>query len=269
MSFTFGPFIVALITNSYGTLDSVWAYRGIFVAQYGITFLAIIALPFMPESPYWLISHGKEEKAVRSYRRLGQSPAEIEKSLANVKLTLEKIRKETEGVTYAECFRKSNLRRTMIAIAPLSIQALCGVYFVAVYSTYYAQLAGYSTQMSYKLTIIAQVLSICGNMTSWFLVDRVGRRPLTFYGLVILTVLLFVIGGLGVADTPGAIKGTVSLLMIYAYFYNASIGATAYTALAEIATGRLRAKTASIGLALQNALFSKFDVAHPDLIETY
>lgn len=49
ISFTIGPFIVALIINSYGNLPNAWAYRGIFVAQYAISAVGLIILPFMPE----------------------------------------------------------------------------------------------------------------------------------------------------------------------------------------------------------------------------
>ena len=49
LSYTFGPFIVTLLQNSYGNLNSRWAYRGIFVSQYGVTLLGLIGLPFVPE----------------------------------------------------------------------------------------------------------------------------------------------------------------------------------------------------------------------------
>lgn len=47
--YTFGPFIVTLLVNSYGTLQTRWAYRGIFVSQFGMTIIGLIGLPFMPE----------------------------------------------------------------------------------------------------------------------------------------------------------------------------------------------------------------------------
>ena len=40
--------------------------------------------------------------------------------------------------------------------------------------------------------------------------------------------------------------------MVWAFVFNVTIGATAYTILTEIATARLRVKTIAIGLALQN-----------------
>jgi SP family general alpha glucoside:H+ symporter-like MFS transporter len=78
---------------------------------------------------------------------------------------------------------------------------------------------------------------------------------LTFYGLAFVTVLLIITGGLGLKASPGCVRGVIALFCFYTFIYNATIGATAYNLLAEVSTARLRAKTASIGLALQNALY--------------
>lgn len=201
-----------------------------------------------------MASKGRQEKALKSLARLSSKGEDGEKRLAAINLTLEEIKRETEGVSYLECFRASNLRRTIISIAPLCIQSLCGIAFVASYGTYYMQLAGYSTKESFKLQIVQQVISLIGNVMSWYLVDRVGRRNLTFYGLLVLTVILWLTGGLAVAATPGAIKGTVAMILIYCWWYNVTIGATAYTVLCEVSTSRLRVKTIAIGLAAQNSL---------------
>lgn len=153
-----------------------------------------------------------------------------------------------------ECLRKSNLRRTIISIMPLSIQALSGISFVAGYFTYYLQLAGYSTTMSYRIQIAQPVLSIVGNLMAAAMVDRVGRRDLTFWGLVILTVFLLITGGLGLGTSKPAITGTVAFILIYSWWYNVSIGSTAFSLLCEVSTSRLRVKTIAIGYALQNSI---------------
>ncbi|KAL3482758.1 hypothetical protein BJX62DRAFT_245564 [Aspergillus germanicus] len=119
--------VVALIQNGYGDLPNSWAYKSLFMSQYAVTFTALIFWPFLPESPWYLVRRGKEDQAAKTNKA------------------------ETEGVGYAECFRKSNLRRTILAIGPFTIQAFCAILFIVGYMVYYIQLAGYSTAMSYRL----------------------------------------------------------------------------------------------------------------------
>ncbi|KAJ4321899.1 hypothetical protein N0V84_005065 [Fusarium piperis] len=254
LAYTLGPFAVSLIVNETGTYESRWAYRAVFCAQYGFAVVSTIFVFFMPESPWWLVSKGQQDRALKSLARLGSKGEEGQKRLAAINKTLDEIKAETEGATYFECFRKSNLRRTIISIAPLCIQSLSGIVFAASYSTYYIQLAGYSTSESFKLQIVQQAISMIGNIMSWYLVDRMGRRNLTFYGLLVLTAILFVMAALASVGSHGAIKGTVAMIMLYCWWYNVTIGATAYTILCEVSTSRLRVKTVAIGLASQNAL---------------
>lgn len=267
-----GPLVVAIITNTTGNFTTRWAYRAVFVAQYGFAAIALTLIAFMPESPWWLLSIAREERAQRSLRKLGYSEIEQLKKIALIKTTLEEVRRETEGATYVECFRRSNFRRTIISILPLTIQALSGVIFTAGYSTYYMQLAGYSTKMSFQLQIVQQIVSLVGNIMSYFVIDRVGRRNVMIYGLAVLTVILMLTGGLAVVgsltgnpNAPGAIKGTVALILIYCWWYNLTIGSAGYTILTEVSTSRLRVKTIAIGLALQNALYTMWSFVLPYL----
>lgn len=189
-----GSFIAAIVVNFAGTQPSRWAYRTGFVTGYGFYGVACVIYPFMPESPWWLIEQGEEAKAIQALKKLGYNH-EIEERIIEIRRVLTNTKEETSGATYAECFKGSNLRRTIISALPLTIQTFSGVAFVGSYNTYYQQLAGYSTEASFRLFIVQQILSGTGNICSWFLVDSVGRRSLTFWGMVVLTVLLLLTGG--------------------------------------------------------------------------
>ncbi|KAF4456657.1 general substrate transporter [Fusarium austroafricanum] len=265
LSYTIGPFIVALIVQGTGSLTNRWAYRSVFISQYGVIAVSVSLVWFMPESPWWLALKGRDEDALQSLRRLGHVQGREDVALADIKTTMALIQQETEGVTYLECFRKSNLRRTMISIAPLLIQALVGSLFTASYSTYYAQLAGFSTAMSFRLQITQQVLSMVGNVVSWFLIDRIGRRSLMLWGTASLCVSLWIMAGLAVDGKPVSLKGAVSIILVYSFLYNVSIGAAAFTILAETSTSRLRMKTVSIGLACQSSVNLAWSFALPYL----
>lgn len=185
--------------------------------------------------------------------------------MIDIRVTLEHFLQETAGVTYLECFRGSNLRRTMISIAPLSIQAFSGALFGTSYFTYFAQLAGYSAQMSFRLSIVQQIMSMVGNIISWQLVDRVGRRDLIFYGTAALVVVLSLMGGLATEGSASFLRGAVAMNLMYSLVYNIGIGAVAFTILAETATSRLRMKTIAIGLATQNSVYLGWSFALPYL----
>ncbi|ORX93901.1 and other transporter-domain-containing protein [Clohesyomyces aquaticus] len=239
LAYTLGPLTVALITNTTGVYTNRWAYRAGFCAQYGFAVFAAIGVFFMPGSPWWLVSKGRQEAALKALHQLGHTSDEGSKKLALIAMTLGHVRRETDGVTYLECFPS--------------------------YSTYYMKLAGFSTTMSFKLQIVQQVISLVGNVMSWYLVDRVGRRNLTFWGLFVLTIILFLMAGLATLETPAGSKGAVSMILLYCWWYNVTICATAYTLLCEVSTSRLRIKTIAIGLALQNALNTMWSFVLPYL----
>jgi SP family general alpha glucoside:H+ symporter-like MFS transporter len=169
----------------------------------------------MPESPWWLASQDRHSDALRALGSLSHRGHEGEQKLAQIVTTLGEVKRETEGLTYLECFCKSNLRRTIISIMPLSIQALSGISFAASYSTYYMQLAGFTTTESFRLQIVQQEISLIGNVMSWYLFDRVGRRNLTFWGLFVLTIILFVMAGIAVVGRVSAPKGAIFMILLY------------------------------------------------------
>ncbi|KAL3457585.1 major facilitator superfamily domain-containing protein [Aspergillus heterothallicus] len=231
VAYGLGPLVAFIVIRYTGHLESRWAYRAVFCAQFGFAGIATVFVPFMPESPWWQASKGQNEAALRSRKQLSLTSDEGKRRLALIELTLEEVRAETDSVTYLECFRKSNFRRTIIAIMPYCIQSFSGISFLA-----------------------QPVVSIVGNLVAAATVDYVGRRNLTFYGLIILTVFLLITGGLAVKDSPAEIRGTVAFILIYSWWYNASIGSTAFSLLSEVATSRLRVKTVAIGYAVHSGI---------------
>jgi SP family general alpha glucoside:H+ symporter-like MFS transporter len=240
----------------YYTTSDLLSQRGIFVGQWVFAAIAIPFTPFMPESPWWLSRKGRQAEALHSLRRLGYTVLDAENHLAFIQLTDAKAREETSGTSYFGCFRKANRRRTWITVMPLTVQALSGVAFISGYSTYYFQLAGLTVKRSFELSCAAQGLSIAGNIASWFIIDRVGRRPLIVYGMWFLTALLLVTGGLATSSEPNLLLGTVGLIMFYNFAFNIVIGAVAYTIIAEIPTARLRTKTIAISITIQQAIYT-------------
>ncbi|KAN0089452.1 MFS general substrate transporter [Hyaloscypha variabilis] len=225
ISFCIGPFVAVLIENSVATKTNKWAYRALFVSQWGFGITSVLIAPFMPESsPWWLIGKDRDDDALKQLR-------------------------QSSGNTYLECFRGTNLRRTIITIMPLTIQAMSGVAYISSYGTYYFQLAGISTARSFQIACGAQALSIAGNIGAFLIIDRVGRRPLVLWAFGFLTLTLY--------------SATVGLTVFYNFAYNFAIGAVAYAVIAETATSRLRAKSIAISSTIQAALFTMWQFVLP------
>jgi SP family general alpha glucoside:H+ symporter-like MFS transporter len=169
----------------------------------------------MPESPWWLASQDRHSDALRALGSLSHRGHEGEQKLAQIVTTLGEVKRETEGLTYLECFCKSNLRRTIILIMPLSIQALSGISFAASYSTYL-----YAAGRLHHYGVIQITDRSAGDLTHRERHVLVSFRPrwrrnLTFWVLFVLTIILFVMAGIAVVGSVSALKGAIFMILLY------------------------------------------------------
>lgn len=49
VSYGIGPLVALIIIRYTGQVDTAWAYRTVFCAQWGFAAVAILLVPFMPE----------------------------------------------------------------------------------------------------------------------------------------------------------------------------------------------------------------------------
>jgi SP family general alpha glucoside:H+ symporter-like MFS transporter len=90
-----------------------------------------------------------------------------------------------------------------------------------------------------------------GVFGAWFLMSwGIGRRSLYLYGLMGLCSMLFILGFLGIV--PEAHKkerslATGSIMLVWAMFYQLSVGTVCYSLVAELSTRRLQIKTVVLG----------------------
>ncbi|KAG7116775.1 Major facilitator-type transporter ecdC like protein [Verticillium longisporum] len=124
--------------------------------------------------------------------------------------------------------------------------------FVAAYLPYFFTVAGVNNPMG--IAQGAYAIQLVGNMVSWFLVDRLGRRPLIVWGMAATTVLLFVIGCVAIpANNQQALSAMVALMAFWGFLYQATLGAVSFAVGGETPTARLRQKTYSINIMSSTA----------------
>jgi MFS transporter, SP family, general alpha glucoside:H+ symporter len=247
LCWVFGQLIASGVLRGMLSRTDQYAYRIPFALQWMWPVPIIIGCILAPESPWWCIRKGFLDRAKHNLVRLTSANRDpnfnADDTVAMMIHTNELEKEISSGTTYLDCFKGSDLRRSEIACIVWAIQNLCGSAFMG-YSTYFYTQAGLSTTYSFDMSMAQYALGACGTVGSWFMMSGIGRRKLYLFGLVALFGMVLLIGILGVpAPTPGLSWAIGSMLLIYTFTYDLTIGPVCYSLVAELPSVRLRQKT--------------------------
>ncbi|EME81404.1 uncharacterized protein MYCFIDRAFT_211836 [Pseudocercospora fijiensis CIRAD86] len=120
------------------------------------------------------------------------------------------------------------------------------------FSTYFFTQASLDTSHAFSMSLGLYALGAVGTLSSWFLMGWFGRRTLYFWGLIGISLVLILIGGLGVSKSSGAQWGIAAMTLIYTFVYDATVGPVCYSLVAELPSTRLRNKTVVLARNLYN-----------------
>ncbi|KAE8151303.1 general substrate transporter [Aspergillus avenaceus] len=254
-----GQLIGLGVIRSMINRNDEWAYRIPYGLQWMWPLPLLIGIFLAPESPWWLVRKGRTQEAKRSLQRLtspkDDTDFDPDETVAMMVHTTALEAKITQGSSYLDCFRGTDLRRTEIVCMVWAIQNLSGNSF-SNYSTYFLTQAGLDTSNSYSFAMGQYGINMVGVFGAWFLMTLgIGRRSLYLYGLCGLCVMLLVMGFLGLvpdAHRNQASLATGSMMLIWALFYQLTVGTVAYSLVAELSTRRLQIKTVVLGRNLYN-----------------
>ncbi|CAK7207121.1 hypothetical protein SEUCBS139899_009929 [Sporothrix eucalyptigena] len=257
-----GPFVSAIMSYYTSQWDDDWSWKSLICAQWGFAVVAFVGQIFMPESPVFLVQKGKMTKARKVLNRLYSDPNDAEGHLERIKLTLEEA-ETTQIGSYADCFRGTNRRRTLIAILVFLAEPMSGLGFVSNYGSLMYQYLGISDRKSFMIQIGAQILSISGATLSFLVSDFYGRRPMFIGGCIGLTTLLLCMGISGSINTTSATTAAVGFYTMYNFFYNAGVGSNVYAITGEIPTSALRTKSIAIAMSTSAAANTMWSFVSP------
>ncbi|KAF4458788.1 maltose permease [Fusarium albosuccineum] len=245
-----GQLVSNSVTSGFGDRHDVWAFRAPFLVQLFFSVFLIIGSFLSPESPWYLVRAGKMDEAGDVLRYLYGSEFEAQEMLSAVQQTVEE-ESRMEAPSYVSAFKGANRIRTLISIGVFACQHAVGIIFVLSFSTYFFQLAGLDTQKSLDLGVGVTACGVAGNICSWFIVNRFGRRPIFISGMFACTAILLLIGILDVVPTGAAKWAQSSLTVIFSFVYFMTIGAVAFVLLGEVSSLALRARTTALATATQ------------------
>ena len=229
------------------------AWRWMYLMQAVPAAIFLVALLFIPESPRYLVSRGRDEKARTVLSSLFGS------GVADAKL--QEIRE-----TYAEDHRPrlSDLKKPGGGLRPIVwvgimlavFQQLVGINVIFYYGATLWQLAGFSEDQSLQINIVSGLVSIAACFVTIAVIDKIGRKPLLLIGSAGMAITLFAMVyafANGTLDAEGNLQlsnslGTLALVAanLYVIFFNVSWGPVMWVMLGEMFPNQIRGSALAV-----------------------
>lgn len=247
---------------------SAWSYRVPFGLQWMWAVPILIGVFFAPESPWWLLRHSRDDDAKQALLRLTNRNVNAEDTIAMMKHTNELEKSTGESTSYRACLSGPNRRRTAIVSMVWAIQALCGN-TLTTYATYFMVAAGLPTTKAFDLTLGMYAMTILGTFLSWLLMRVLGRRTLYLAGLALMCITLFAAGAVASqpnSDSPVIAYTLATLIIIFTFFYDSTIGPVCYSLVSETPSTRLRVKSVVISRVSYNLITIVANVLMPKML---
>ncbi|KAL8291287.1 hypothetical protein RQP46_002265 [Phenoliferia psychrophenolica] len=260
-------------------VDDVRAFKVPLYIALGIpTLTLILELFVLVESPWWLLFKGRRDEARASLLRLngGVPGYSVEKDLAQLDYTLQKEQEQTAAtreVSFRDCLRGVDARRTFCACFPSLTQNLTGQNLVGTYSTYFFLLAGQKDPLI--SSVIVTLVGMSTNFATFFTIEskRVGRWALLIGGLATMTLSMLSIAIIDVASKGVYSSAAGILLVLFLAFFTvgstAGPGATGWVYTGESGSARLRAKTTTLGTCGNATVGLVFNSALPYMLNVW
>ncbi|KAI8252239.1 Maltose permease MAL31 [Colletotrichum sp. SAR11_239] len=185
-----GQLIAAGVLRGCLSIEGEMAYRIPFAIQWLWPIPLMVISYLAPESPWFLVRKDRLDEARRSIERLSgdKTQDQINAQLAMMVHTTKVEAGVTSGVSYKDCFKGVDLRRTEICCIAFAGQVMSGSSF-AYTPTYFFTTAGMNTANAFELSLGAKGMAFIGTCLSWWLITHWGRRQIYVTGMGILTVI--------------------------------------------------------------------------------
>jgi len=230
------------------------AWRWMFLMQALPAAIFLVALFMIPESPRFLVSKGRTEKAEGVLASLFGSDVARSK-LAEIRATFSADhRPRLSDIMGNGLFGIRPI--VWVGIMLAAFQQFVGINVIFYYGATLWQLAGFSESQSLAINIISGVVSIAACFVTIAVIDKIGRKPLLLIGSAGMAVTLFVMVyafSHGSLDPAGNLVLSKDLGMIavvaanlYVIFFNFSWGPVMWVMLGEMFPNQIRGSALAV-----------------------
>jgi SP family sugar:H+ symporter-like MFS transporter len=212
----------------------------------------LIALFFIPESPRYLVSKGREDHATRVLSSLFGGAAAGPK-LEEIRASFSTDHRPRLRDVLAPAGARNILGHRPVVWAGILLavfQQLVGINVIFYYGETLWKLAGVSESVALERNIVSGVVSIAACLLTIAVIDKIGRKPILLIGSAGMAVTLFAMVyafANGTLDPSGNLQlspgiGLVALIAanLYVIFFNFSWGPVMWVMLGEMFPNQIR-----------------------------
>ena len=238
------------ITGNVSLMEKIMhteAWRGMLGSETLPALLFFFIIFFIPESPKWLIVKGKTESAGKVLGRIYSTPAEIDNEIEVTKASLQGDNKGK----WSDLLKPGILVAVIAGSAIAILGQFMGVNAVLYYGPKIFSEAGFDNPMF--STVLVGVVNCVTTILAVFIIDRVGRKQLIYWGVSGMILCLLAIG---IYFKWGAQIGLgngfmLTFFLAYVFCTAISICAVVFVLLSEMYPNSVRGRAMSIaGFAL-------------------
>ncbi|ORY16575.1 sugar transporter [Clohesyomyces aquaticus] len=274
-SYLIGGLIAAGITWRMAKLDSTWTWRGPSIVQAFLSAMCMALLPFIPESPRWLISRGRSDEALEVLAA-AHTNGEVDDPTVWIQyreildtIEFERSFAQDGQKAFWNLLKTRGARRRLMIILTLScVSMLSGNNIVTFYTGQMLTNAGITdTDTQLQINIYLNLFSFVVAVAGTLLIDSLGRKPLGLISMTLMTAFMFILGALtklyGASSNKSGIYGTVASIFLFngAYCFGMTPLNTAYSP--EVLNYSLRAQGLGFFTTVQSGLGLMVTMAFP------
>ena len=220
--------------------------------------ILFIGMCFMKDTPRWLISKNRIEEAKQALLKIDLN-SDVDKEIEDVKQTLSDNNENNKFI-----FKKWMIMPFVVGIGMMFTQICTGINTIIYYAPTIFKSAGFDSNITaIYATAGIGVVNFLMTVVAIFFTDRLGRKPLLYFGLTGIMLSLFALAGsFGFAEMLGdsAKWISVSCLVTYIICFAMSLGPVAFILVSEVFPLNIRGFSMSI-CVLSNFAFNFLVVA--------
>ena len=238
---------LAVSGNLWTNIWNCEMWRGMLGSETLPALLFFLIIFFIPESPKWLIVKGKLDKASLVLSKIYATKDEIK---AEIDSTNASLKGENKG-KWSDLFKPGILLAVIAGSAIAILGQFMGVNAVLYYGPKIFQEAGFDNPIF--STVLVGVVNCVTTVLAVFIIDKVGRKQLIYWGVSGMIICLAAIGTYFAWGSRLGLGNGFMLTFFLAYVFCCaiSISAIVFVLLSEMYPNSVRGRAMSIaGFAL-------------------